>query len=160
MICREECKPCLKKALYRLGRGDLTARGLLDYLTKPSPGKPGYPEEIAMEVTKLLIREGYLDDARFLALVLEKADRSLVGPRKIREELKKKKFSPRAIELAMSRDIDFSVRAKKKVLTLPSAELLAQSPQGRKKLCDTLVRKGYDYSDAYSALSVFQAQEE
>lgn len=160
MVCREECKPCLRKALYRLGRGDLTARGLLDYLTRPSPGKTGFPEEIAMEVTKLLIREGYLDDARFLSLVLEKADRSLVGPRKIREELKKKKFSPRAIEIAMSREIDFSARAKKLVLTLPSARLLSQTPQGRKKLCDTLVRKGFDYSDAFSALSVFQEPEE
>ena len=147
-----EKKACLNKALARLGRGDLTARQMMAHLTEKRPGREPFSQEAAKETVRFLLQQGLLDDKRYLRLLLAKMDASLYGPRKIREELKKRKFSPALVERAFSRELDQAARAKT-LLEKERKTGLSQTPEGRKKLCAFLVRKGYDYAAANAAIA-------
>lgn len=146
-----EKKRCTDRALYRLSRGDLTARGMLAYLTEKTPRREPFPEETALEVVRELCARGLIDDKRFLRLVLEKADAALLGRRRLREELVKRKFSPKLIELSLSRERDETALAAR-LLTRENKTPLVSTPEGRKKTLDFLVRKGFDYSAAIAAI--------
>ena len=146
----EETKRCLDRALARLSRGDLTARGMLAYLTEKTPRRAPFSEETARRAVRILLDQGLIDDKRYLRLVLEKADASLLGPRRVREELIKKKFSSALIERAMARprdDVSLAARLLQKENKIP----LLSGPEGRQKAIAFLVRKGYDFSAAIEA---------
>ena len=147
-----EKKACLKKALARLSRGDLTARQMLGYLTEKKLGREPFSREAAEETVRFLLKQGLLDDKRYLRLLLGKMDASFYGPRKIREELTKRKFSPALIERALSRELDEPARARALVEKERKTEL-ARNPEGRKKLGAFLVRKGYGYAAANAAIA-------
>jgi SOS response regulatory protein OraA/RecX len=122
------------------------------YLTDPKRKNTGFDSERAKRTVELLSDEGFLDDKRYLKLLLRKMDLALFGPRKIRETLVRHRFPPRFVEAAMARSVDFSQRAILFLQKMGKAEELVQSPEGRKKLVDTLVRRGYDYSSARFAV--------
>jgi SOS response regulatory protein OraA/RecX len=102
-----------------------------------------------------LAENGLLDDKRYLRLAVEKLDRALVGPRKIRETLTKHIFPPRYVEVALARKIDYTRRAFKLLGTRAGAAEHVRTAPGKKKLTDYLVRQGYDYSTAASAVNRF-----
>lgn len=149
----EELKPPLKRAIARVEYGDLTVEEMRRYLTDPRRKTTGFSQEIAERVVEILVQGGYLDDKRYLRVFVKKLDARLLGPRRIREELQKHHFPTPYVEAAMARRIDFLARAVKLLGKTPRALELAESPQGRKKLVDRLVRSGFDYSTAYTAVS-------
>ncbi len=153
-----ETKRCLDRALARLSRGDLTARGMLAYLVQKTPRREPFSEEVAAETVRILMRQGLIDDRRYLALVLEKADAALLGQRRVREELVKRKFSPALIERALSRERDETALAAR-LLQKENKLALLSTPEGRKKAIGFLVRRGYDYSAASAALERLGAEE-
>ncbi len=155
----KELSACVKKALWRLSAGDMTCREMFLYLTD-SHRKTYFPEEIADRCVSLLTDQGFLDDKRYLKLCVRHLDEKCYGPRRIRQELVKKHFPSRFVDAAMSRRIDYTARAVCRLKALPDAERKAKTPEGRKKLQDALVRYGFDYATARSALAAFSDSEE
>lgn len=148
----KEVRSCTNKALYRLSMGDLTCGEMMAYLTDPRRKNTAFPPETAQKCVQLLIDQGYLDDQRYLKILVSKMDASLYGPRKIKETLTRHLFPARFIEAALARRINYSRRAVKLLLTRKSALEEAKGDPGKKKLVDFLVRRGYDYATARSAV--------
>lgn len=155
----KELSPLIKKALSRLALGDLTEGEMLLYLTDPRRKACGFSEELAADAVELLVREGFLDDVRVLRLVLKKtADRSF-GPRRVREELVRRRFTKRHIDAALRRPVDYKARATRKIVSDASFTKLLDTPATRKKLADRLVRLGYDYTTAFDAIAAAQRED-
>ena len=150
-----ELSVCTKKALARLSMGDLTAGEMLAYLSDPRRKSTAFPKEIAERTVSLLVAEGFLDDKRYFRLFVKRLDEKGYGPRRIRQELSRHLFPPRYIEAAMEREVDYTRRALRFLQKKAGAAELAQTPAGRKKLCDALLRYGYDYSAAGGAVKLF-----
>ena len=151
----EDLRSPVNKALYRLSMGDMTCGEMQKYLSDPRRKNTGFPEETAERTVVFLAENGLLDDKRYLRLAVEKLDRALVGPRKIRETLTKHSFPPRYVEVALARKIDYTRRAFKLLGTRAGAAEHVRTAPGKKKLTDYLVRQGYDYSTATSAVNRF-----
>ena len=156
----QELSSCVNKALYRLSLSDLTERELMDYLTDPRRKNTGFSEGIARRTVDFLKEKGMVDDLRFLKETLRRLDAKGFGKRRIREELQKKKFSPRYVEAAMNRKTDEARRAGAVLERIGSASLLAATPAGRKKLVDKLVRLGYDYTTARVAVATISEEDD
>ncbi len=148
----KELSPCVKKALSRLGIGDMTVGEMLDYLSDPYRKNTAFPPEVAERAVSLLIQEGFLDDKRYLRIVLRRLDARLFGPRRIREELVRHRFSPGYVKAALDRSVDYTKRAKMLLDKKPEASQMASTLPGRKKLMDYLARHGYDYGTAKAAV--------
>lgn len=150
---------CVKKALRRLSMGDLTCGEMYFYLTDVRKSV-SFPPEIAERCVCLLTDEGFLDDKRYLKLFVRHLDEKKYGPRRMKQELVKHRFPPHYIEKVLARDLDYTKRALDFLKKKSGAEKLSASPEGRKKLQDTLVRYGYDYVNARAAVSVFSSDED
>lgn len=155
-----ELSLCTKKALSRLSMGDLTAGEMLAYLSDPRRKSTAFPKEIAERTVSLLVAEGFLDDKRYLKLFVKRLDEKGYGPRRMKGELSRHLFPPRYIEATMERKIDYTRRALRFLQKKAGAADLAKTPEGRKKLCDALLRYGYDYTAAGSAVKLFSQNEE
>ena len=149
----EEIAPATKKALLRLSMGDLTGEEMRGYLTDPKRKSTAFSEEVADRCVALLVQEGYLDDLRYLKLCLRRYDGRHFGPRRIRQELGKRKFSQKYIEAALNRSVDWRARAVAALEEKTKGTALFKTPREAKKLLDYLVRQGYDYTTAKEALS-------
>jgi len=148
----KEISSAVNKGLYRLSMGDLTCAEMMEYLVSKERKNTGFSEEIAEKTVAFLESEGFLDDKRYLKILLRRYDERKFGPRKIREELIRHRFSHRYVEAAMARRIDYTDRAFALLLREKQTETINQSPKERKKAVDFLVRRGYDYSTALSAV--------
>ena len=148
----KELSPCVKKALSRLAIGDMTAGEMLEYLSDPYRKNTAFPPDTAERAVSLLIQEGFLDDKRYLRLMLRRLDARLLGPRRIREELVRHRFPSRYVLAALDRCVDYTERATKLLLKKPGACQISSTLPGRKKLMDYLVRQGYDYGTAKTAV--------
>ncbi len=146
----KEISSLVNKALYRLSMGDMTCEEMMVYLTDPKRKNTGFPKELAEKCVSFLVKEGYLDDKRYLKWIVRKLDRALVGPRKIRETLVRHRFPPGYVEAALNRDIDYVPRAQK--LLESKKKPTENTMQARKKQMDFLVRQGYDWATARSAM--------
>lgn len=149
----------VKRALNRLAIGDLTCGEMQAYLTD-SHRKVFFPEEIAERTVCLLVQEGFLDDKRCLKLFVRHLDEKCFGPRRIRQELVRHRFSSAYVEAALSRKIDYTARAVKFLKKKSGAAALSATPAGKKKLQDALVRYGYDYSTALAAVNIFSRDDD
>jgi len=149
----EDLAPALKKALLRLSMGDMTAGEMMTYLTDPHRKATGFPEDVAERCTALLVGEGYLDDLRYLKLCLRHYDARAFGPRRIRQELVKHRFSQKYVEAALNRSIDWKARAVKALEKKVKTKQKDTTPAEYKKSIDFLVRLGYDYTTAKDAVS-------
>lgn len=148
----------VKRALNRLSIGDLTCGEMQAYLTDRQR-KVSFPAEIAERTVCLLVQEGFLDDKRYLKLFVRHLDEKCYGPKRIRQELVRHRFSAAYVDAALARRIDYTSRAIRFLQKKSGADVLARTPAGRKKLQDALVRYGYDYSTALGAVKAF-AQED
>ena len=148
----------VKRALNRLSMGDLTCGEMQAYLTDRHR-KIFFPAEIAERTVCLLVQEGFLDDKRYLKLFVRHLDEKCYGPRRIRQELVRRRFPPSYVEAALSRNVDYSARAVRLLEKRGRAEELARTPAGRKKMQDALIRYGYDYSAALEAVNNFSREE-
>ncbi|MBE6712884.1 MAG: hypothetical protein E7580_05110 [Ruminococcaceae bacterium] len=149
----------VKRALNRLAIGDLTCGEMQAYLTD-CRRKVFFSAEVAERTVCLLVQEGFLDDKRYLKLLVRHLDAKCYGPRRIRQELVRRRFSPSYVEAALSRGVDYSARALKFLKERNGAETLSKTPAGRKKLQDALVRYGYDYSTAVAAVNNFSRDDD
>ena len=156
----KELSHCVKVALFRLSSGDLTTEEMQSYLSDPRRKNTGFPPEVACRTVELLTAEGFLDDKRYFLSYVKRLDEKLLGPRKIREELRRHKFPPSYIEAALGRKISYGKRARRLLEKKSGAERLKETPEGRKKLVDFLVRQGYDFSTAGSAVKQFSETED
>ena len=143
----------VNKALYRLSLGDMTCREMVEYLSDSRRKNTGFPLEVAERVVSLLKEEGFLDDKRYLKILVRRLDEKGYGPRKIRQELVRHGFPRSYIERVEERRVDFTARAKSLLEKDGKSKMLCQTPEGRKKLMDSLVRKGYDYTAASEAVN-------
>lgn len=153
-------RSCVNKALYRLSLSDLTERELMEYLTDPHRKNTGFSEDVARPTVELLKEQGMVDDLRCLKETLRRLDAKGFGKRRIREELQKRKFSPRYVEAAMNRNTNEEARAAKVLARIGNAPALAATPAGRKKLVDKLVRYGYDYTAARGAVEAISEEDD
>ena len=149
----------VRRALNRLSIGDLTCGEMVDYLTD-SRRKAYFSQEIAERTVCLLVQEGFLDDKRYLKLFVRHLDEKCFGPKRIRQELIRHRFPAPYVEAALSRRIDYTVRAVRSLEKKSGAEALARTPEGRKKLCDALIRYGHDYATAHEAVNVFSHEDD
>ena len=149
----------VKRALNRLSIGDLTCGEMQAYLTDRNR-KAYFSAEIAERTVCLLVQEGFLDDKRVLKLFVRHLDEKCYGPRRIRQELIRHRFSASYVEAALARNVDYSARALKLLEKRAGAKELAKTPAGRKKLQDALVRFGYDYSTALGAVKNFSREDD
>lgn len=156
----EELQLPLKRAVARVEYSDLTVEEMRRYLTDPRRKTTGFSAEIAERVVAILVQNGLLDDKRTLRAFVKKLDARLLGPRRIREELQKHHFPPSYVEAALTRRVDYEARAEKLLGKTPRASELAETPQGRKKLVDRLVRAGFDYGTSYTAVSRLNSGED
>ena len=150
----KELSESVKRALSRLSIGDMTCAEMQAYLTDRQR-KISFPSEIAERTVCLLAGEGFLDDKRYLKLFVRHLDEKCYGPRRIRQELVRHRFPFSYVEAALSRNVDYGERALRFLKKKRGADVLAQTPEGRKKLQDALVRYGYDYSTARGAVNNF-----
>ncbi len=150
----KELSESVKRALNRLSIGDLTCGEMQVYLTDRNR-KVYFSSEIAERTVCLLVQEGFLDDKRYLKLFVRHLDQKCYGPRRIRQELVRHRFSASYVDAALSRSINYCARAVRLLEKRPGATEHAKTPAGRKKLQDALVRYGYDYSTALAAVKQF-----
>ncbi len=155
----KELSESVKRALNRLAIGDLTCGEMQAYLTDRNR-KAYFSPEIAERTVCLLVQEGFLDDKRVLKLFVRSLDEKCYGPRRIRQELIRHRFSSSYVDAVLNRRIDYSARALKLLEKKAGAERLAETPAGRKKLQDALVRYGYDYSTALGAVKIFSREDD
>ncbi len=148
----KDIRSAVNKALYRLSMGDLTCGEMMVYLTDPRRKNTAFPPDVAERTVAFLSQEGLLDDKRYLKLLVRKMDEALFGLGKIRETLIRHRFPPRFVEAALARKIDYGARACALLQKRSTTPALLQTQPGRKKLMDYLVRQGYDYSTARSAV--------
>ncbi|MBQ3075243.1 MAG: RecX family transcriptional regulator [Clostridia bacterium] len=155
----KDLSECVKRALNRLNIGDLTCGEMQAYLTDRQR-KHSFSPELAERTVCLLVQEGFLDDKRYLKLFVRHLDEKCYGPGRIRRELIRRRFPPSYVDAALARRIDYSARAYKFLEKKSGAAALAQTPAGRKKLQDALVRYGYDYSTALGAVKQFSREDD
>lgn len=155
----KELSDSVKKALNRLSIGDLTCGEMKAYLTDRHR-KTYFSNEIAERTVCLLVQEGFLDDKRYLKLFVRHLDEKCYGPRRIRQELVRHRFPDSYVEAALSRNVDYSARALKFLKKKSMASQLGQTPEGRKKLQDALIRYGYDYATALGAVKKFSQEDD
>ena len=156
----QELSPCVKKALSRLSRGDMTCGEMLSYLTDPKRPYTAFSQQAAERTVALLQAEGFLDDKRYLRLAVQRLDAKLLGPRRIREELTRHLFPPSYVAAACERKVDYARRGEKLLGKKAGAKALAETPEGRNKLVAALVRQGYDFATARSAVRAFSREED
>lgn len=149
----QELKAPLRRALARVEYSDITVGEMEKYLTDPRRRSTGFSPEIARRVIEILLEQGILDDKRSLRSAVRRLDKKLLGPRRIREELRLRLFPPAYVEAALARSVDYDARADRFLAAVPGAAEAALTPAGRKKLAGRLVRAGYDASAAYAAVN-------
>ena len=154
-----ELSPSVKRALKRLSMGDLTCGEMEAYLTDPRRSVSFSPE-IAQRTVCLLVEEGFLDDKRYLRLFVKHLDEKCCGPRRIRQELIRRRFPPRFVEAVLDRKVDYTRRAKTFLQKKYGAAPLSLTPSEKKKYQDALIRYGYDYAAASSAISEYMRGED
>lgn len=155
----KELSESVKRALNRLSIGDLTCGEMQAYLTDRQR-KVYFSPEIAERTVCLLVQEGFLDDKRYLKLFVRHLDEKCYGPKRIRQELVRRRFSSAYVDAALARRIDYLPRAIRFLEKKNGAPSLAQTPAGRKKLQDALIRYGYDYSTAIGAVRAFSQEDD
>ncbi len=141
---------CVNKALYRLSLGDMTVQEMMEYLTSPHRKNTGFSSEEAQRTAELLLAEGFLDDKRYLKVLLRRLEEKGFGPRRIRQELVRHGFSAALIQRVEERRVDYTARALRYLVQTKKAP--PKTAQERKKLMDSLVRRGYDYTTAAEAV--------
>ncbi|MBP5289384.1 MAG: RecX family transcriptional regulator [Clostridia bacterium] len=149
----EDLKQPLQRALARVEYSDLTVGEMERYLTDPRRRSTGFSPEIARRVIDILTDQGFLDDKRTLKSAVRRLDAKHLGPRRIREELKRRLFPPQYVEAALARRIDYDARADRFLAAVSGAPALARTPEGRKKLAGRLIRAGFDSAAAYGAVN-------
>ena len=149
----------VKRALGRLGIGDLTEKEMILYLTD-TRRSAFFSPEIAERTVALLRENGFLDDKRYLKNFVRILDGKFYGPRRIRQELVKHHFPAKYIDAVLSRSVNYENRALHFLEKKSGAKEKSFSAPGRKKLMDALVRYGYDYSTAKIAVAKFSGEED
>lgn len=112
-----------------------------------------YPEQTIARVMARLHEEGYIDDAAFAGQWVSACTAKGMGARRIRQELRLKGVSQHDIDKALDsvdeeETLDAAVRAAEKA----SRGRDLSDPADRQKIIAALVRRGYDFSTAKTAL--------
>ena len=111
-------------------------------------------EAAASSVVEELVKERYVDDARYsAAFAREKASLQGWGPLKIRFQLRGKGIPDAVIEVALE-EVDAGKAADKLDRLLAArARQLAGDPQGRLKILKYALGRGYAYDEVEQALT-------
>ena len=113
----------------------------------------GISRKSAADAAAYLAEEGYIRETDTAALRVEQGLCKGWGPRRIKEDLRAKGFSPEATEAALEalKGVDHTRRLvaviRKKYPTIPT------DPRGREKLIAALMRLGYDAATVKNALN-------
>ena len=138
---------CVKYAEYLLEFGDKSKKALKLKL------KTKYDEDACDAALDVLEKNGIIDDERLCSSKLVSiANAKLYGPYRLRQELIKKGFSSRQIDIAFDDcDIDFDENLKNLVekLTLKG---LPKDDKSYLSLKNKLIRYGYSYESVASVL--------
>lgn len=112
-----------------------------------------YPEQTIARVMARLHEEGYIDDVAFAGQWVSARTAKGMGARRIRQELRLKGVSQHDIDEALDsvdeeEALDAAVQAAEKA----SRGRDLSDPADRQKIIAALVRRGYDFSTAKTAL--------
>ena len=112
-----------------------------------------YPEQIIARVMARLHEEGYIDDAVFAGQWVSARTAKGMGARRIRQELRLKGVSQHDIDEALdSVDEEEALNAAVQAAEKASRGRSLSDPADRQKIIAALVRRGYDFSTAKTAL--------
>lgn len=112
-----------------------------------------YPEQIIARVMARLHEEGYIDDAVFAGQWVSARTAKGMGARRIRHELRLKGVSQHDIDEALdSVDEEEALNAAVQAAEKASRGRNLSDPADRQKIIAALVRRGYDFSTAKTAL--------
>ena len=136
-----------KRAMNKLSASDMTPRGLYAWLMEKEPDAD---REDAKEAIRRLADEGFVDEKRYYRSLLLEGEKKLWGKRKLAEELKKRRFNEKYLDLPETEKTDYASRA------LELAEKLCPGGPGddreKKSLYGRLVARGHSSSDAADAV--------
>lgn len=112
-----------------------------------------YPEQTIARVMARLHEEGYIDDAAFAGQWVSARTAKGMGARRIRQELRLKGVSQHDIDEALdSVDEEEALNAAVQAAEKASRGRNLSDPADRQKIIAALVRRGYDFSTAKTAL--------
>lgn len=138
----------LEKAVSLLASRARTEKEIVDALRQNA-----YPEQAIARVMARLHDEGYIDDAAFAGQWVSSRTAKGMGSRRIRQELRLKGVSQRDIDEALDFvDEDEALNAALQAAEKASRSRNLSDPADRQKVIAALVRRGYDFSTAKTAL--------
>ncbi len=147
---------CKERSLYLLEQSPKTESKLREKLLKS--GK--YDEEIVDETMEFLKRYGYVDDQRFAEQLIKQYS-GTKSIREIEQKLYQRGVAQGCIKQAMS-DFrgdeelsgDSEMKAVKAAIRKKCRDIEALDMDGKRKLYESLMRKGFSYSTVTKALSI------
>lgn len=148
------------KALRKLGVHDDTCRCLYEKLKKESFEEEPVSPECAKKVIRILVREGYLNERRYAQELTRRLARSGYGPRRVKEELMRRRFAPKIIESTLTEPVEYADIGEVLEKRLATRPCDLSDRDGRAKLYQYLCRMGFSPSDAQNAIERKKAQSE
>ena len=136
-------------ALRALGYHDYTPRALVKKILDKSEIKD---ISVAKRVVIDLHAEGLVSEKRYGEDVLRSCENSYYGPRRIKQELVKKDFSPAFIERFEALDTDYAERLSRYIES-HGIKPDKSDRAGYDRLIRSLIRLGYDYDTISGVLS-------
>ncbi len=137
----------LERAAALLSVRDATEKETADRLRRS-----GYPEEVVARVMQTLTQAGYVDDERFAGHFVESRGRRY-GSRRIYGELRRKGVSDEAAREALEElDPDDEAASAQNQAEKLLARKDASDPDVRRKAVQALVRRGYSWDVARTAV--------
>ena len=112
-----------------------------------------YDRQTAEEVVAALVKDGYVDDARYAAaFAREKSSITGWGPVKIKFALAGKGIKGAAVDDALAEIDEGRADAKLRKLLENKWKTLAEDPQGKLKLIKFALSRGYEYDQVKNAI--------
>ena len=135
-----------RRAMTKLSCGDATPQGLYFRLIDGKYGAVDH--EAAKAVVRLLHREGFLNEERSYEALLDEGKRKFWGAKRLREELKKRRFSKKYEERFCEEEIDYAQRAREfaRGFSAPATD------KERESLFRKLIAKGFTLEQASEAV--------
>ena len=153
----DEQEKAMSRALGYLGYKARTESEMAQYLEKC-----GFSPEVGEAVVARLCELGYLDDEKYIAAFIEaRARQTGHAKSRIRGDLRRRGLDRDSVELALD-DLDSSYDQSAAVATaskLKRRYLGCDSATRRRRMLSALVRRGFDYGVAMSAISAVEDAE-
>lgn len=142
-----------RRAMKKLSCGDATPQGLYFRLIDGKYGPVDH--EAAKAVVRRLFSEGFLNEERSYEALLAEGERKFWGEKKLREELRKRRFSPKYCRRFAEEAVDYFARAAAFVGTLA----VPRTEGEKQAVFRKLLAKGFTGEQATEAIRCTEQEE-